>query len=207
MIKYFVSCALLIIMHTSLFSFNCKRMNIEDAKQINYINSDVIFIGEAIKVEQTVIVFRVMEFLKGNVNVFCKVQIESNLYINIGDKCLIYANYQNESNRLVIDECSISRSFNNPLILHVYDLPPPPMNFQDDIEKFKNEMKFLELQAKIDLIEEVGWLRSKKNKEVFEIFKNKIHQTTKYLLYIFSFLFILILLFFKRCKRFHSSVK
>jgi len=204
--KVFFIVIFLLALNNSIYSYDCKKMNIDEARALNYENNDVIFIGKVIKTDKTLFTFKVIEVFKGKSDTIYQVQINSNLNINLGDKCLIYAHYQNESKNLIINECSISRSFCNPVIFNIYDIPHPPLNFEEDEDKFNNSMKLLQLQSKIDLVEEVSWLRGKRIMALVQNNEKILNRLTNYFIYVsLLFLILIIFLLFKRVKKVYTS--
>lgn len=203
--KICLALILLLSLSNNIYSYHLKKMNIDDARTFNYLNNDLIFIGKVVKIHDHIFTFKSIEVFKGNFDSIYQVQI--NFDYKIGEKYLIYAQYQNDRKSLKVDECSISRSFSDPIVFNLYDLPSPPLNNQEAKEKFNNALNILQLQAKIDLVEEVDWLRGKKIMELFQKNERTLNQLTNYFIYVSLFLFILVIfLFFKRFKKAPSSI-
>lgn len=160
----YVSFLTLLLLSTSLFATDCKSLKIAEARKINLTNSDVVFLGIKIKdIEGGKSLFKVTTLYKGTTVSLITVNIKSLFFPKIGDVCLIYGK-NTESKELLINECSISRSFQNPInyIIHKYPIAPNPNNLAKDSVRFNSDLAILKINSRIELLEELLLLDGEK---------------------------------------------
>ncbi|MCK4662312.1 MAG: hypothetical protein KAT68_05570 [Bacteroidales bacterium] len=164
----------------NVMSCKCKSYTLLQARKLNYENNELIFIGVGLGISQDTFFMNVIEVLKGEADSIIKGRITDCSFIPNKDEIwLVYTNFEKDSS-IIIDGCSLSRSYNAPEGIIDYDIPPPPMPGHMPTKEFKYQMELLHLQALVDLNEEINLLRNTKNKrfikqkEVF--YKTKLNR-------------------------------
>jgi hypothetical protein len=155
-------------MQTSIaFSCKCKHYTLNKARKLNYNNNELIFIGTVLESSDSSYTFIVNEVLKGKADSVIIGGINYCSYKPKKDEIwLVYTNYQSDST-IIINRCSLSRSFSNPVSHIVYDLPvkPPPLPGQKrkiPTKQYLLKKEMIRYRALIDLVEEINILRYKK---------------------------------------------
>lgn len=188
----------LVLINSSLLACNCKDFSIIEARKYSYFDSDVIFLAKILSItDNNVANVQIIEVFKGSIN-FSTVDVifkPCNIIPVIGKKWLIYSEY--DKNKIVVKECSISRGFDNAYFFNFYKLPdplPPNHNAQEE-EIFDLKIKILNLQANLDLADEIDILRNKIDRQ-----NNTENRNTDYrfiLIYIsIGLLFIFVIFLF-----------
>lgn len=174
---------------------HCITYSLEQARILNYNNSNAIFLGIANRDKAGNFYMKVIEKFKGDfpdsilINESLNNGADCNILPPEGRLWLIYTNYQ-QGQPIYISSCSLSRGFDYPYMVHCYKIPPPPLIAFDtlNIKIEHNEIKILALG---DLIEEIYILRSKK--KINDIYisdksKNNINYTISIALSLFAVL-------------------
>lgn len=183
------------------FAYGCDCNFIDNdskSRLINYEESNLIFVG--ILVDNKTIV--VSEFLKSSTKIrkqYKVVEIDNcSLVPEKGEVWLVYSTIQ-ETGAISINQCSRSRSFSNPN-RYMGEIPPPLMKYGKPISKneLKNQEELFRLQANVDLLEEIEWLRAIKSNNEFESgdIKNQYGQykTISYVAIVISILSLMVTL-------------
>ena len=169
-IKIKIILILLFISSINLYACNCKYQgNLEVLQNIEFNNSECIFIGEVIDIDSENNVFEVI--IIESFNGIEIGEIYSGLYdkycgpiINEKGKWLIYGNFNSE-NQIVINHCGLSRSFENPENNTSASNPPEPLLPNTLISKSESEsekrMTEWKKRAKSDLDKEIIYLRKR----------------------------------------------
>lgn len=164
---YLILTIFLFLFSSQGYGSECKSLDLMTSRFINYSKSDFIGVCKIVNGNR----LEIIEHYKEGFNLDNEVYYFSDLDLKEGELWLIYANKVKIGNdyKLQIDECSLSRSFSNPLrlILNVneYELPEITKN----TKQFESSIKLLKIRAAQDLNSEIVWLQTKK---VFEIENN-----------------------------------
>lgn len=147
------------------FATDCKTMQIGEARRSNFVNSDVVFFGTKIKdIGGGKSLFKIINLYKGLADSLATIKIKSQFAPRVGDNCLIYG-LNRKGNEILINECSISRSFQSPIniIIHKYPIAPNPGKIASDSIRFNNDLANLKTNSRIELLEELFLLEKNKN--------------------------------------------
>ena len=150
------------------FACDCKEKSLKELQDIEFENSECIFIGEVltfdlenntfeIKVTESFNGDKVGKIYNGIYNEYCGSVVDE-----IG-KWIIYANPYNES-IIEINACGISRSFENPQKNIQALKPPVPPKLNQKIANYNKLKAERKVKAKSDLKEEISYLRLRINK-------------------------------------------
>ncbi len=162
----FLSIGILISSNSS--ACTCKTKTLSEWQKWEIENSECIFIGEVINVNQTDFTFniKVTESLDGG-DAVGNIYIGKNWkychpYVEKNGKWIIYGNMKNGFLRL--NMCGISRPFDKPSTLTSDHTPPPPksINEHNDLDKIRE--RYLVKETK-DLKLEIVALREELNKK------------------------------------------
>ena len=188
-------------------SYDCRSYTLAQARVINYESAEIVFSGTAISKKDKIVRFKIEESYKGINIFFIDVLFNDYNFPKINERWLVYADKSKEGN-YYIDDCTISRSFNNPEICqHGNYVPKPQITINTN--PLHEEIAYVDwntirLKAKIDLFEEIIILQQNKRKSAFQTNEqaiNKLNLQVKYLQIIIMFLFMLIIIsFFYRFK-------
>ena len=144
MINLFLKLTLIInILENLIFCTCATPKSLEAQQEYNFSISDVVFIGEVIKINQEKNTFKIetLENFKGiNTNQIYDGTFEPfcHPYINEKGRWLIYANI-NEQCVIEVISCGISRSFDHPEDNFMV-LPSPPPPVPPELKKDKEEL-------------------------------------------------------------------
>ncbi len=158
---------ILIIFSIDNFSIasDCKDLSINESRQINIKSSTNIFTGIILNVYKDSFEIFVTEsfkgtftkgdIIKGNINNYVKKPIKGQFW-------LIYSNYRDSV--LLIDECSISRCIEDPVINRLYIIPYElsSMNQSKQDDYFNK----LHIKAINDFFDEINYLRKLDNQKI-----------------------------------------
>ncbi|BFM43869.1 hypothetical protein CFS9_25100 [Flavobacterium sp. CFS9] len=150
MIKQLLTLLLLIV---SIDSYCCDCKTI--SKEEEYINSDLIFLGKIITVNDKFFEIKTLEVYKGKTIKKIKSYIsDCGIHPHKGEIWLLYSK-KNDKNAFFISTCGNSRSFSKPFILNDANLPPPPL-FDSSVSlnelNEKNYFKIASLQLRLDIL-------------------------------------------------------
>lgn len=195
--RFFLFIIVLISSSNKLQSCDCKNISLIELQNISYFENDLIFIGKLINEEKGFLIFQIYECFKGKNRIQVKIiKKNCNFQSKQNSIYLIYSKKEDKSQNFIISECSLSRNIDNPQELFIYDLPPPPNNFENEKIDFKNQIYISSVLAKIELNNEVAQLRNKKNAD--SLFK---YLVIIILTQIFLILLFVIFLFVIRYKK------
>ena len=170
MINLFLKLIIIVnFLESSIFCTCATPKSLEAQQEHNFSISDVVFIGEVIKINQEKNTFKVevIESFKGinsnqiydgSFDPFC------HPYINEKGKWMIYG-FINEDCIVEIISCGISRSFKHPEN-NIMVLPPPPIPTDEKLNQNEqkiersNYKKRIQNIAQKDLTTEINKLRS-----------------------------------------------
>lgn len=154
-------------LYSVIFACDCKDYSLDQARKINYDNHELIIVGTIIEESAENYKVLVEDVFKG---------VSDSIIIGSINKCsfkpkkgerwLIYTNYQPDGT-IIIDRCSFSRSYSQPINGIVYTVPPPPPPGEETEgyrKEYEMEMKILRLHALVDLVDEINMLRYNKLK-------------------------------------------
>jgi len=163
---------ILILLSLKSFACECGIKRLSDSQKAELENSECIFIGEVIEVNNTDLTFKikVTESLDGSDSIG-NIYIGKNWkycspYVQENGKWIVYGTMEDEFLRL--NMCGISRSFDHPI---VNPMLPSPELFEKSATKKERKKIFEKLYAKnmkIALSElelEINALRKRRNEE------------------------------------------
>ena len=137
---------ILFLFSINSFGCDCKQKTLSEWQKYELENSDYIFVGEVIEVNDADLTFKVIvtEMLVGGDSIG-HIYIGKNWeycspYIDKNGKWLVYGNMEGGFLRLTM--CGISRSFSNPIVN-----PIPPPTQLDEMKIADKETEYKSLQA------------------------------------------------------------
>lgn len=149
----------------NLYCCDCKTI----PKKKEYVNSNFIFLGKIISINDKYFDIEVLEVFKGKTIKTVRSYIsDCSIYPNKGERWLLYSNI-NKENVCFISVCGNSRSFRNPFILKDVNLPSPPSNIPTLLDELKMQKNF-EI-ALLELKLDVHKLRETKRENELIVFK------------------------------------
>ncbi len=157
-----------ILISSNSFACTCITKTLSEWQKWEIENSECIFIGEVMNVNETDLTFKikVTESLVGG-DAVGNIYIGKNWkychpYVEKDGKWIIYGNMENAFLRL--NMCGISRPFDKPSTLTSDHTPPPPkyINKQNDLDKIREEYL---LKATKDLRLEIVALREERDRK------------------------------------------
>ncbi len=167
-----VTIILFIICATDCMACECAEQKLIDAQHNEYVISDLIIIGNVIKIsdDKQFLTLVIKEIFKGDQTVQDTIIFKNNYYcepyVDFGGDWLLYGQLTNGVFR--INECGLSRSFMTPernLFFRFLPQPPPEAN-ADDESILKEEIRIDEEKAgqtaQDELKNEIAELRFKK---------------------------------------------
>lgn len=204
----FLMTFLLLSAYIKVMSYDCRSYTLAQARVICYENAEIIFSGTAISKKDKIVSFKIEESYKGINIFFIDVLFNDYNIPKIGERWLVYT-YKSKEGNYFVDDCTISRSFNNPEICQYGNYAPKPQ-ITMNTNPLHQEIAYVDwntirLKAKIDLLEEIIILQQNKRKSAFqtnELAINKLKLQVKYFKIMIIVLFILIIIsFFYRFKQ------
>lgn len=205
-LKQFCTIIFLLIAIIKINASECKSYSLIEARYLNYSQFDLIALC---RLEDNGFLTIIKSF-KGTLRSNEGLTLKTSLSFKAKDTWLIYANYKVDGNSTIvnIDECSISRSLNNPLriLVNIRDYSLPSPNLDGDVSS--ELIEALKVKARSDFMEELNWLQNQEilnkinlvNNSRAEITKNS-HGYVYYLLFTIIILlqiFIITKLFYKK---------
>ena len=167
----FVITLIFLSIYLRSISYDCRSYTLAQARVINYESSEIVFSGIAIAKKDKIVRFKIVESFKG-INIFSiDVLFNDYNFPKINERWLVYADKSKEGNYF-IDDCTISRSFNNPEICQYGNYVPKPQ-IANNTNPLQEEIAYVDwntirLKAKIDLFEEIIILDQNKRKSAFQ---------------------------------------
>ncbi|KAF2331986.1 hypothetical protein [Flavobacterium daemonense] len=141
---------LLSIISINSYCCDCKTIS----KETEYRNSDFIFLGKIISVNDKFFEIETLEVFKGKTIRKIKSYIsDCSIYPNKGEIWLLYSK-KNSKNAFFISACGNSRSFSKPFTINYTNLPPPPpLDIPEACNDLngKNYFKIALLQLELDI--------------------------------------------------------
>jgi hypothetical protein len=206
-----LSILLLFVFQMRAIDVDCKIYYLGETRKINYENSDVIFLGIPVVIENNKCKFLILEEFKGkiprSITVIFYKPIESKDLFSLW---LIYGNKKYDD--IYVTECSLSRSINKPAVLCLDQSLPPPVceNEKTDDKIFRlNEYlnQLYKLQWRDEFYDEIKILQALKKSESTQAEHNNniLKHIDKYIVYIV--LLFLLLLNIYLCVKIHKITK
>jgi len=142
---------------------DCRLLSIGEARYINYVISDIVFLGIPIQIEGNTSEFIVIEEYKGNIDKKITVVFDNIDKDDIFSLWLIYGSKPLDNDTVYVHECSLTRSANNLGGSYRKFIPPPRL----ETNKNKEENVFLDrylvkIQFRNDFYDEIEILRELK---------------------------------------------
>ncbi|CAI2766940.1 hypothetical protein [Flavobacterium collinsii] len=143
---------ILLLLVASIDSYCCDCKTI--SKETEYVNSDFVFLGKIISINDKFFEVKILEVFKGK-----EIKIIKSYISNCGihpkkDEIWLLYSKKNADKTFFISTCGNSRSFSKPFILTDTSLPPPPPitkpTFLNQINE-KSYFKIALLQLKLDI--------------------------------------------------------
>lgn len=178
-----------------LLGVDCKQHHFYRDIQVFYNVSEIIFIGKIIAKHERLYEFEVYETFKGESKENIMIEFEPSMLKPVkGQVWLVYAIFKN--NKYFVHECSISRSFDHP-VLHFYKLPLIEIPFDSVAEKkFQSEYKILKEKALEDLHFEIRELRERKNNNELNSINSRVYTIIRIQYITIATIIVLIILSF-----------
>lgn len=122
---------------TKSLACNCKSIS----KYDDFISSDLILIGEVIKVNDLFFEIRTHEFFKGQcLDTLVAIIDDCSVIPEKGEIWLFYG-VKLGGNKIYVSQCGSSRSFKRPFSFNMNDFPkPPPPNVDEGLLKVMDEL-------------------------------------------------------------------
>lgn len=189
---------LLLVVSIDSYCCDCKTIS----KEAEYANSDFIFLGEIITVNDQFFEIKTIEVFKGKTIKKIKSYISNcGIHPNKGEIWLLYSK-KNDKKIFFISACGNSRSFTKPFVLSDVNLPPPPLNrttFLNELNE-KAYFKIALLQLKLDIVK-LRQIRSQNKlialRSSYDNLQNQIKLLKSIIVFITVFLLFFIFRWFK----------